>query len=182
MSTAARIVNTVGYVENLRNRINLLMPKSIDAQLTNAKTNLYTASWLSSPDELADEHCVSGTPFPTNGDRFAAHELQKRMDTEAFTRSGFLLQLVAAGWHHKTKEHLEKLAEEVGRERILVVHGTEDRMLTFYHGEVLAKELGEGVRTEWREGQGHVVPVEERRLFDGWVKEMVEKGEALSGR
>lgn len=155
-STAARLVNTIGYMENLRNRINLFIPKSLDQQIANAKYMIYTPSYLASPDTL--EPTVKN--FPTSGDRFAASELSKRKNPDAFTRTGFVAQAVAAGWHHKSREDMQKLGDRVGRSRICVVHGTIDRMITFPHGQTLVEELRKGdesVREEFFEGQAHVV-------------------------
>ncbi|KAG8630103.1 hypothetical protein KVT40_001722 [Elsinoe batatas] len=181
VSTAPRIVNKVGWLENLRNRVNLFVPKSIDAQIAQTKANMYTAEWLEREDETEAEV----QRFPTNGDRFAAGEVRKRSDTEKFTRTGFICQAVAAGWHYKSAEQLGELAERVGRERIAVVHGTEDKMLGVWHGEMLLEELGgegSGVSKFWFEGMGHVIPIEKRKEFKRIVERMCEKGEEANGR
>lgn len=175
LSTAAELINTVGFFENLRSRINMFIPRSIDAQIENAKHMIYTQEYLDSPDTL---ETTSGKPFPTSGDRFAAHELQKRSNPDAFTRAGFIQQAIAAGWHRKSKEQLRDLAEKVGRERIMVVHGTRDRMITLPHAEALASGLsGDGVEVKkviW-EGQGHVIPIEKREEFHQLLAEQVER-------
>ena len=173
VSTAARLENTVGFIENLRQRINLFIPKEINTQLAEIKTRLFSQEFLDVPDQDGG--------FPTNGDRFAAQELSKRMDKEGFTRKGFVLQAVAAGWHHKSAAQLRRLADEVGRERICVLHGTEDRMITYHHAEVLKRELGEGIRFERFDGRGHVLMWEEREAFNRVVEEMVEKDEQSDG-
>jgi len=178
ISTAPRLVNTVGFIENLRNRINLFIPRSLDEQLASVKPNLYTPAWLDEPDET--EAVVK--PFPTNGDRFAAQEVAKRTHPEAFNRTGFMAQAVAAGWHHKSAAQLEELGDKVGRERILVLHGTEDKMITFYHGELLLKDLGgeeRGVTKHFFDGLGHVLPAEKRVVFQDLIERMVEKVEGL---
>ncbi|KAL9078843.1 MAG: hypothetical protein Q9157_002247 [Trypethelium eluteriae] len=179
ISTAARLVNTIGYWENLRNRINLFIPRSLDAQIASAKRNLYPETWLNRPDE-EPEPVVQ--PFPTNGDRFAAGEIRKRTSPGVMTRTGFIAQAIAAGWHHKSPAQLRKIGDEVGRERIMVLHGTEDRMITFPHGEVLLRDLGgegQGVTKAFYQGKGHHLPAEERWEFDRRVQEMVEKTEKL---
>ena len=179
ISTAPYIFNTAGYVENLRNRINLFIPKSLDQQLANVKQNCYTLKWLAEPD--ASE--FSKEPFPTNGDRFAAMELTKRSQSEWFTRTGFLLQLIAAGWHHKSPQQLKELGDKVGRERILVVHGTKDGMISFPHAEKMLDFLGgeeSGVTKKFIEGQSHVVPVELRKEFNGWIEDMIERVDKLN--
>lgn len=150
------------------------IPKALDVQIADVKTRLFSPEWLSQPD-------AEGT-FPTNGDRFAAQELKKRMDTESFTRKGFMCQALAAGWHHKSAKQLNELAAKVGRERIMVVHGTVDQMITPPHGEVLVKELGgeeRGVKRVVFEGKGHALMMEERRAFTKLVGEFVEKTEAM---
>jgi len=178
LSTAPRLFNTVGYFENLRNRINLLWPKAIDNQIASVKENLYTPSWLTAPDQTEYEI----EPFPTNGDRCGAYELSKRSDPEAFTRVGFLGQAIAAGWHHKTPEQVKELGDRVGRERILLIHGTADKMITFPHGEALLEELGGengGIKWIKLDGEAHGVPAERRKEFQGWVEELIERTRAL---
>ncbi|KAI9822021.1 MAG: hypothetical protein M1832_003193 [Thelocarpon impressellum] len=174
LSTAARLVNTTGYIEHLRARINLFIPKPLDTQLSLVKARLFSSSWLDLADADGD--------FPTNGDRFAAQELRKRHDTEGFTRKGFLLQAIAAGWHHKSAAQLRDLADAVGRPRIQVIHGAEDRMISAPHGAVLVAELGgpEQVRSIVVEDAGHVLPMEQRVPFRGWMLEHVRKTEELN--
>lgn len=136
---------------------------------------------MTKPDSL--EYVVK--PFPTNGDRFAASELRKRLDSNAFPRSGFLLQALAAGWHHKSTKQLEELADRVGRERIMVLHGTRDRMITFPHGETLVKDLGgeeRGVTKRFVEGQAHVIAAEMRDEFNSWLEELIDRTEDLNRR
>ncbi|MCJ1457349.1 hypothetical protein MMC28_007717 [Mycoblastus sanguinarius] len=173
VSTAAQLVNTIGYFENLRNRINIFIPKSIDAQIAEVKTRV-SSSWLAEPDADCD--------FPTNGDRFAAQELTKRNDTEGFTRRGFICQALAAGWHKKSAEQIREIGDRVGRERIMVMHGTEDNLISVPHGEVLARELGGeggGISKMIFEGRGHYLPLEERREFKRLIGRMVQKTEEL---
>ncbi|CAD0090249.1 unnamed protein product, partial [Aureobasidium vineae] len=178
---APRLVNTVGFVENLRNRINLFIPRSLDDQIANVKHNIYTQAFLDAPDTL--EYKVQ--PFPTNGDRFAAQEVAKRKMPQYFNRTGFMAQAIAAGWHHKTDAQLKEIGDKVGRERILVLHGTKDRMITFPHAEMLLNGLGgeeSGIRKAFFEGQGHVVPIELRQEFNKLIEEMVEKGKTLNAK
>ena len=153
----------------------MFMPRSIDAQIANAKSMIYTDEYLEGPDTIEN---VSGTAFPTSGDRFAAAELHKRANPGNFTRAGFLQQAVAAGWHRKSKEQLRQIAESVGRERCMVVHGTRDRMISPPHAEVLSEGLsGEGVQVKkilW-EGQGHVIPIEKREEFHKILADQIER-------
>ena len=150
------------------------IPKAIDVQLAEVKVRLFSDAWLAAPDAEGN--------FPTNGDRFAAQEVKKRQDTEAFTRKGFICQAIAAGWHHKSPAQLQEIGDKVGRERIQVMHGAIDNMITVPHAEVLVKELGgeaSGVKRTIYEGRGHVLPIEERRGFAKLIEDIVAKTEAL---
>ncbi|KAI9749763.1 MAG: hypothetical protein M4579_006753, partial [Chaenotheca gracillima] len=189
ISTAARIVNTVGFVENLRNRVNMFIPRPLDVQLSNVRAQLFSDSFLLEPDADAlptdpnappSESAANG--FPTNADRFAAQELIKRRSGN-FTRRGFLLQAIAAGWHFKSDDQLRELGDRVGRERILVAHGTVDHMITVPHADTLATALGwEGGESEKGpkkvivEGVGHVLIMERRKEFLALIEEMIERG------
>ena len=158
------------YITNIDSRS---IPKSLDRQITEGKTRV-SDSWLSQPDQDGD--------YPTNGDRFAAQELTKRQDSEGFTRKGFICQAVAAGYHKKSPEQLKEIAERVGRDRILVMHGTTDNLITVPHGEILAKELGGeemGVTKRIFEGRGHYIPIEDRAEFRKLVEGIIEKAEAM---
>ena len=104
--------------------------------------------------------------FPTNGDRFAAQEVFKRSVPGAFTLKGFILQAIAAGWHHKSPKQLAQLGDAVGRERILIVHGDVDKMVTPPHGKLLIEGLGgeeKGLTVVWVEGKAHALHMEWRR-------------------
>ncbi|KAF2746668.1 alpha/beta-hydrolase [Sporormia fimetaria CBS 119925] len=187
-----------GFLQNVRNRANLFIPKPLAAQIESVKHNLYTSEHLSAPDSL--EYVVK--PFPTNGDRFAANELWKRKHPELFSKATFLCQAIAAQWHSKSPKDLLALAEKVGKRRIMTVHGTKDRMITFPHGVVLWRglERGEGrtgkeylgMEVEedvWEEGevekwfikgQAHVIPIEMRKEFNERLEALVEKGIKLT--
>ena len=148
----------------------MFIPRDIDAQIEDTKWRIFGPEWLVEPD-------VDGE-FPTNGDRFAAQELHKRSDVVAFTRKGFMLQAIAAGWHHKTPQQLAEIAEAVGRERILVMHGTVDNMITVPHAEVLVGELGgeeAGVTRVMYEKSGHGLMMEQREDLLAHVEKMVQK-------
>lgn len=89
-----------------------------------------------------------------------------------------MMQAIAAGWHHKSKEQLKEIADKVGRERIMVLHGTKDNMITVPHGRKLIEMLQPGVGVI-REGIGHVFMLEEWRYHNEMIEMMVEKGEKL---
>ncbi|MCJ1280711.1 hypothetical protein MMC26_000028 [Xylographa opegraphella] len=173
VSTAAELKSTVGYIENLRNRINILIPKSVDIQLDEVKSRV-SYSWLSAPD-------VDGE-FPTNGDRFAAQEITKRRDKDGFTRRGFLCQAVSTVTHKKSVEQLRQVTETVGGSRIQLLHGTIDNLITIPHAHVLYDRLGgeaAGVTKTIFEGRGHYLPWEERQEFRSLIESLVEKVQAL---
>ncbi|KAK7521302.1 alpha/beta hydrolase-like protein [Phyllosticta citriasiana] len=195
VSTASQIFRTKGIIENFMSRFNMLMPRSLDAQIAYVKGNLYTQAWLAAPD--ATEAVVK--PFPTNGDRFAAGEIKKRSNPAHFNVVGFTAQMIACGWHHKSAAQLWELAERVGHDRIMVLHGTEDKIIPFEHFGVLIDGL-EGVpednsKSQDKEalrkkevekhvvkGQGHVLPIEMRKEFNSWIAANIEKGEQLNQR
>ena len=51
ISTAPRIVRTLPFLEIVRNRINLLIPKSLDSQIAKVKADCYSSTWLAAPDD-----------------------------------------------------------------------------------------------------------------------------------
>ena len=150
------------------------IPKDIDTQLAEVKMRLFPESYTNAPDV--------DRKFPTNGDRFAASEVNKRMDTEGFTKKGFMLQAIAAGWHHKSAAQLKQIGDSVGRERILVLHGTYDRMITVPHGITLIEELGgegSGLTGKIYPECGHVLPMEKREEFSKVITDLVNRTTAL---
>ncbi|KAI1309922.1 Alpha/Beta hydrolase protein [Xylaria venustula] len=190
--TAAAIENTTSFSENMVNRITMLLPKSLDRTVAYTAANIFPAEWLAELDDavLPDEtvpRCrapVGGWPyrhFDSNYARFAAQEVTKQRDTEGFQRSGFLLQVIAAGWHHKSEAQLREIGDKVGRERILVLHGTSDKIISVPHGRKLIEYLqpGKGLVID---GMGHAPIVERTRWFNELLTEMCITGEKLSGR
>jgi pimeloyl-ACP methyl ester carboxylesterase len=177
ISTAPRLVRTLPFVENLRNRINMFIPRDIDVQLDEVAHRLFSTEWLALPDTENDSPEKN---FPLNQDRFASGELQKRMDKTGFTRKGFTLQAIAAGWHHKSPKDIAKIGDEIGRDRICVVHGTNDRMIEFKHAELLQEEFAAGghegeVEVKIWEGGGHVLVWEVETEFNKFLEGRFEK-------
>lgn len=181
VSTTASLKNTVGFFENLRARINLFVPRPLDTQLNNVAYNLFTDEWLPKPDGLE----YTKEPFPTNRDRVMASELAKRLNPNTMTKFSFMTQALAAAWHYKSPEQLMELAAEVGRDRIMVVHGGLDRMISFPNGQALLEGLGgekSGITVKFKMDMGHVIPIEMRKDFNSWVEELVQKAEKLNER
>lgn len=197
VSTAARVKSTAGFLENILARAQMFVPKSLDRAVADAARSLFAGPWLDAPDdvllpsldtpgvlppsskvEAGREEAGGYGRFATNYERFAAQELTKRLTPGAMPKAGFMLQAIAANWHNKSPAQLKELGDKVGRERIMVVHGTDDRMLTVSHGKILIEDLQPGT-SYIRENTGHVLMMEDR---DWWNKVLVEhfkKSEAL---
>ena len=77
---------------------------------------------------------------------------------------------------------MKQLGDNVGRERIQVVHGTIDNMITVPHAEVLVKELGgedSGVKKRIFQGRGHVLLMEERAEVARLITDIIERTDAM---
>ncbi|KAK4107805.1 alpha/beta-hydrolase [Canariomyces notabilis] len=193
--TAAAIENTTTFAENMANRMSMLVPKTMDRSVADAARQLFARAWLPLPDDVhlpspaTTPYCSPPGPdssseylrFPSNAHRFVAQEVHKRLDPARFGLKGFLLQLIAAGWHRKSPAQLADMADAVGRERILVMHGTEDGMISVPHGRKLIEFLRPG-RGMIIDGMGHAPLVERWEWFNGVVEEMCKLGERLDGR
>ncbi|KAK3995277.1 hypothetical protein QBC44DRAFT_30077 [Cladorrhinum sp. PSN332] len=191
--TAANIENTTTFTENMANRASMLIPKSLDRSVGDTARQIFSHAWLASPDDASlpdptsTPKCLHPFPsdpeinykhFTSNAQRFVAQEMHKRLDPTRFGLKGFLLQLIAAGWHHKSESQLKELGDKLGRGRIMVMHGTEDRMISPPHGEKLVKYLqpAAGIIVE---GMGHAPTVERTEWFHKILEGRVEVGEKL---
>ena len=152
----------------------MFIPRDIDTQLEEIAHRLFSASFLELEDRENDDPKLN---FPTNRDRFAASELAKRKDTDGFTKKGFVLQAVAVGWHSKSAEQLQKLVRDVGGERICVMHGSGDRMITNRHFELFREEMGVDSGVTFREWEevGHVLMWEKENEFNEAMGGFLEK-------
>ncbi|RMZ84041.1 hypothetical protein DV737_g1325, partial [Chaetothyriales sp. CBS 132003] len=177
-STAPRLVRTIPFVANLRQRVSMFIPRDLDVQLEETALRLFSRRFLQVPDTEADEP-FSGGPeggnFPTNRDRYCAGEVDKRSDKVGFTPKGFMLQAIAAGWHHKSARQLAELGDQVGRKRMAVCHGTDDNMITFPHAELLHEELGDEIEYKVWPGAGHVLMWEEEHEFNAWLEDFIQR-------
>ncbi|KAK3305655.1 Alpha/Beta hydrolase protein [Chaetomium strumarium] len=196
--TAAAIEkHDVSFAENVANRVQLLLPKSVDRSVRDTARQLFARAWLDAPDDVhlpdpaTTPKCLPPAGegagekylrFETNAQRFVAQEMHKRLDPlRRFGLKGFLLQLIAAGWHHKSPEQLREMADRVGRERILVMHGTEDGMISVPHGRKLIEYI-QPARGFIEEGMGHAPLVERYEWFNRTIEEQCAIGERLDGR
>lgn len=169
----------------------MFVPKSLDRAVTDAARMLFSSEWLDKPDDsiIPDASTpkvvlpASGkyAMFATNYERFAAQELTKRLDKESFQKKGFMMQAIAAGWHHKSAEQLKELGDKVGRERIMVLHGTKDNMITVPHGRKLIEMIKPGT-SAIKEGTGHVFMIEEWAWHNDMVRGMIEKAKVLDAK
>lgn len=178
VSTAPRLVRTVPFLENIRQRINMFIPRDLDVQLEEVADRLFSRQFLQTKDMENKDPRLN---FPTNRDRFAASELEKRMDKDGFPRLGFIAQAIAAGWHAKSKSQLQEMVERVGGDRIVVLHGTEDRMITFRHFELFKEDIGQdkGVEFVVWDDKGHVLMWEVEKEFNKRVEGCIERIEKL---
>ena len=71
-------------------------------------------------------------------------------------------------------ERLKELGDKVGRERIMVLHGTGDRMISVFHGEKLIRLLEPGTSVI-KEGTGHVFMIEEWKWHNDMIEGQIEK-------
>lgn len=168
-------------------RLRLFRPfKSEGRDIEAMATSIFTPDFLAAPDTACDPlpspattpMCgpapAENTTAPDGGDgeyprfasnfqRFQALELHKRRAPGHFTRLGFFCQLMAAAGHCKTPAQLAAMADEVGRDRILVMHGTRDEMLVVRNGERLIRAL-EPAAAMVVDGLGHA-PIFERAAW-----------------
>ncbi|EGX89397.1 glycylpeptide N-tetradecanoyltransferase [Cordyceps militaris CM01] len=107
--------------------------------------------------------------FGSNYQRYQAEEMTKYYPPNVFSRQGLLCQLAAVVGHRKSASQLRDMADAVGRDRILVLHGTEDRMIGANNGEKLIRMIKPAVGLIV-DGMGHA-PIMERAA---WFNELME--------
>src|SRR3569833_85311 len=195
--TAARVEPVEGtWMDKLRARSNLVLPKPMEEAILGTAQQIFPPEWLAAPDDV---HLPRpGTPavrmparlgadregyrsFDNNYQRFVAQEVHKRLDDERFTLKGFALQLIAAGWHVKSPEQLADMADKVGRDRIAVIHGTFDQMITVQHGRRLIELIKPG-RGLIVEGMGHAPLLERWEWFTNLLEDIFHESERKDGR
>ncbi|KAH8886252.1 alpha/beta-hydrolase [Thozetella sp. PMI_491] len=189
LSTAAKIENTGNFREYLTRSFGMLLPKTLEKDIQDTATGCFPASWLHGTDDA--EFPNDQTPrcklpelgygrFESNYARWAAQEVIKNRN-QHFTSTGFWMQAMAAGKHGLNKSQLKELGDRVGRERILVLHGDDDQMISVELGKRLIANLQPG-RSIIAEGLGHA-PIQQRpRWLNGVLEEQMKNGETQSGR
>lgn len=173
------------WTDAIRQRVGFVVPKSEDQSISDTSRQLFSQEWLAAPDDAATlpSHKTTprcgpspGTPggeylpFDSNFQRFQAQELYKKRKAGWFTTQGFLCQLLAAAGHRKTPEQLRTMADRVGRERIFIMHGTADNMITVPNGEKLIKHVEPGVGLIV-EGMGHAPLMDKAAWFNSLLEE-----------
>ncbi|KAH7156541.1 Alpha/Beta hydrolase protein [Dactylonectria macrodidyma] len=164
--------------------VSSLVPKSQEQTITDTALKLFTPEWLAAPDGEdvpvpgKTARCRPPPPeagpvygaFGSNFQRYQAQELAKRRDLAAFSTAGMVSQMLAVGWHDKTDDQLRAMADAVGRERILVMHGTRDNLISLPNGQRLVDVIQPGVGLIV-EGMGHSPPMERFK----WLNELLEE-------
>ena len=203
VSTAAVLENTTTWTEHMASRARVLLPKTPDQSVRSTAESCFAHAWLRAPDdaEVPDAATTPRCRFPASGSwggggggggyrkfrnnysRFAAQDIAKQRDPAGgFTTLGFLLQALAVVSHRKSPEQLRTLvADPVGRDRILVLHGAEDGMIQPPHGRHLI-EILQPARALVVDGVGHAPFVERTAWFNDLLEESCASGEKLSGR
>ncbi|KAG6004614.1 hypothetical protein E4U21_000890 [Claviceps maximensis] len=177
--TSARVQSHKPLSQTLWTRLKLFRPRSEEQTIQDIAMSIFPPSMLADPDTAivlpsprTTPRCrpAPGTPdgeyprFDSFFQRYQAQELHKRHDAEVqFSRIGFFCQLSAAAGHYKSPAQLESLADEVGRERILVMHGVADEMIDVENGKKLICDLEPAVRLIV-DGMGHA-PIFERGVW-----------------
>lgn len=108
--------------------------------------------------------------FGSNYQRYQAEEMKKYYPPNVFSRQGLFCQLAAVVGHRKSASQLRDMAERVGRERILVVHGTLDRMIGANNGEKLIRMLQPAVGLII-DGMGHAPIMERAHWFNALIQD-----------
>ncbi|KAJ6782186.1 hypothetical protein PWT90_03618 [Aphanocladium album] len=138
-----------------------LSPTSTEAMAEAMEKSLH----LNGDDDDSGEY----RRFGSNYQRYQAEEATKHMPPNVFSLQGLLCQLAAVVGHRKSASQLRDMADRVGRDRILVVHGAHDRMIGAVNGEKLIRMIKPAVGLII-DGMGHA-PIMERTE---WFNELLE--------
>ncbi|KAH7029832.1 Alpha/Beta hydrolase protein [Microdochium trichocladiopsis] len=144
-STTARYENTSeSWWQGVKDMLGMVWPKTLEDEVRHIAKIAYPPEWLAAEDDVdlpgpMTPGLNGQTPlrFVNNYERFVAVEVAKRKTPGSFTFSGFAMHAAAAATHSKTPEQLRSLADEVGRERIMIVHGSEDKAMPVLLGRKL---------------------------------------------
>lgn len=184
LCTSAAVEHTKSMQESVRDILGFFVPKTEERSIADTARQIFIEEWLYAPDaEQLPEPGVTPRcgPAPGSSDgsyrlfdcnfqRFQAQELTKRRDAGSFTKKGLICQLAAAAMHRKSPEQLKEMADKLGRERILIMHGTGDNMITVPNGEKLIRLVQPGVGLIIP-GMGHAPVMERAKWFNSLLEE-----------
>ncbi|EWY95595.1 hypothetical protein FOYG_04594 [Fusarium oxysporum NRRL 32931] len=184
--TSGKVQNTKGLWETVSDTMDMIIPKSMERSIVDTALRLFTPEWLVAPDDdILPEPGVTarcsppppeGGPtyrlFETNFQRFQAHELTKKTNPELYTTKMLMCQLAAAALHNKTDDQLREIADGVGSERIMIMHGKRDNMISFPNGERLIKVLKPG-SVHIVDDMGHAPIIEKTQWFNSVLEEQL---------
>lgn len=189
--TAARIEST--WMDYVRTYGQILKKKTVDETLWAAAAAMFSHDWLLQADDAEvpvvgmsgvnppdTEETDVYLKFDSNYARYAAQELTKQNDP-LFTSAdkwAVLGHFLASSAHHLSDARLRQLADAVGRDRILVLHASEDGMIPAHYGAHLMAVL-QPARAVMRQGSGHVPKLERPRWFNELLAESFAGSEAL---
>ncbi|KAG5920727.1 hypothetical protein E4U42_006088 [Claviceps africana] len=182
--TSAHVQSGKPFPQSVWSRLKLFRPKSEDEAIRDTACIVFPLSFLTAADDSVVLPSPRTTPrcrpadtpdgeyarFDSHFQRFQALELRKRHNGGHYTRTGFFCQLAAAAGHRKSPAQLAKMAAEVGRDRILVMHGANDEMIPVANAQRLISALEPGVSLIV-DGLGHA-PILERSV---WFNEYMEE-------
>jgi pimeloyl-ACP methyl ester carboxylesterase len=191
--TTARIEST--WMDYVKTYGQILKKKTVDETLWAAASAMFSHDWLLQPDnaEVPDISMPGVRPpqvnneggsdstgetshvylkFDNNYARYAAQELTKQNDPlfMAADKWAVLGHFLASSTHYLSDARLVQLADAVGRDRILVLHASEDNMIPSRYGAHLMAVLRPG-RAVMRQGSGHVPKLERARWFNELLAE-----------
>lgn len=183
LNTKAKIRGEAIAPRKILQWLALLRPTTEEKQIAAAIKQSLAADWLTSsdpevlPSPTSTPRC--GPPngddllyrhFDTNYQRFQAEELAKTRRHGPPSASGFLCQILAALGHRKSRAQLGAMADTVGRDRILIMHGTADEAINVLNGRALIDAI-QPIDALIVEGMGHM------SIFGRaqWVNRLLER-------
>ena len=185
LCTTAKLQGEKSFLAGLGDRLAMLQPKSEGDAIVDVAQRIFVPEFLASADDFdlpgpdTPDCGPAKTPdgkyprFESTFQRFQAQEIVKRRGLTSgrgVSRAGFMGQMAAAGGHWKSAGQLKRMADAVGRDRIMVIHGTRDRMIAVRNGHTLIKAIEPGVGMIV-DGLGHA-PIFERTK---WFNELLDK-------
>lgn len=186
LCTTSAMQHNKSWWDNIRQRAGVLVPKTEHQATVDTARQIFNEDWLLAPDE-AIVPVVGETPgcdpprgdgkeylhFDNNFQRFLAGELTKRRDPGFYSKLGIISQLVAAGGHYKSPEQLKHIADVIGRDRIMIMHGPGDNMISVENGKTLMSIMEPGTAM-LVEGMSHTPVLDRSDWFNKLFEEKVK--------